>query len=126
MYESRKFIEVFCVDKNLLIKHGIDYDDGVKRLMGNSVVFEKCLMKFPSDESFAMLKAELEAGNCSEAFKYAHNLKGLAGNLSMVKLFASANECCEALRHGNIKDAKSLFPPVERDYNEAISALEVA
>lgn len=114
------------MNKDILIEHGIDYDDGVNRLMGNSMIFEKCLLKFPNDESYAKLKAELATGNCSEAFKYAHTLKGIAGNLSMKRLCASANECCEALRAGNIKDAIPLFTIVENDYNEVLAALQEA
>ena len=114
------------MDKNVLMMHGIDYDDGVKRLMGNSMIFEKCLLKFPNDESFSKLKQELIAGNCEEAFKAAHSLKGVAGNLSMKQLYESATACCEELRAGNIHNAKAIFPDVEHNYIEVMTALEVA
>lgn len=114
------------MDRDILIMHGIDYDDGVKRLLGNSMIFEKCLLKFHNDESFARLKQELESGNCEEAFKAAHNLKGVAANLSMTHLSSSAGACCEELRAGNIVNAKALFPAVEKEFNEVITALQTA
>ena len=77
--------------------HGIDYDDGVKRLLGNSMIFEKCLLKFHNDESFARLKQELESGNCEEAFKAAHNLKGVAANLSMTAISVTLDNSSEPL-----------------------------
>ena len=114
------------MDRDTLIMHGIDYDDGVKRLVGNSMIFEKCLLKFPNDESFANLKRELETGNCEEAFKAAHNLKGVAANLSMTRLAVKAGDCCEELRAGNIADAKSLFNALEEEYSNVIAALQTA
>ena len=114
------------MDRDILVMHGIDYDDGVKRLMGNSMIFEKCLMKFPADDSFSKLKRELENANCEEAFKAAHTLKGVAANLSMTRLAAKADDCCEELRTGNIVNAKVIFPVVEEEYNSVIAALETA
>ena len=112
------------MDKNILIMHGIDYDDGVKRLMGNSMIFEKCLMKFPNDRSFAQLSAELASGNCTEAFNAAHTLKGVAANLSMTQLSELASACCEYLRAGNLSEARAIFADVEKAYKDVMSALE--
>ncbi len=92
--EKEKWLE-FCQVS------GIDWETTLNRFMDNESLYEKILCKFPDDPSFRNLKDALEAGNLSDAFIYAHTLKGLAGNLGLQRLFELLLPFTEELRSGN-------------------------
>ena len=62
---------------------GIDYQDGAARFLGNRELYERFLREFPGDATFSALEAAMESRNVQEAFRSAHTLKGLTGNLSL-------------------------------------------
>lgn len=61
--------------KEVYEKIGGDYDDVVRRLMGEKLV-RKFLLKFLDDKSYADLERTLSEGDYKEAFRAAHTLKG--------------------------------------------------
>ena len=103
--------------KEDLEKAGIDYEQGVKRFMGNPKIFERFLYKFLDDKSYEGLKDSLWANNCEAAFKEAHTLKGLASNLSMSGLMRAVANVTEKLRNGDIDAGRMLMDKVDEQYN---------
>jgi HPt (histidine-containing phosphotransfer) domain-containing protein len=79
-------------------KAGIDYVGGVDRFGGNNEMFEKFLRRFPADPHFAELETHLEAQDIDQAFRCAHTLKGVVGNLSFTEYFEAVS-CLSALLH---------------------------
>ena len=69
--------------KEVYEKLGGDYDDVVRRLMGEKLV-RKFLLKFLDDKSYADLERTLSEGDYKEAFRAAHTLKGVAANMGLV------------------------------------------
>ena len=59
--------------KEVYEKIGGDYDDVVRRLMGEKLV-RKFLLKFLDDKSYADLERTLSEGDYKEAFRAAHTL----------------------------------------------------
>lgn len=106
---------------------GIDVQEALGRFMGNEALMMKFLLRFPQDENFGALKRALEAKNEEQAYRAAHTLKGLAGNLAMRSLFNQT--CCVLadLREGKISDAEGKMEVLESRYQgvlEAIKTLE--
>jgi len=102
------------------LEAGINYDTGVNRFAGNAEMFEKFLVKFPADPTFPDLKSSIAGDDAEQAFRLAHTLKGVTGNLSMDELLKNLNPVVEALRGGDIASARELFPPVETSYNKVV------
>lgn len=101
---------------------GGDYESAVGRL-GERLI-HKFAVKFLADGSFELLRNSMAEGNIDEAFRAAHTLKGVCGNLGFAQLGTSAAAMTEALRGGDLAAAQELYPAVERDYQQTIAAIQ--
>ena len=84
--------------KQVFSDAGVDYNKGLERFMGNVALYHKFLLKFLGDGSFAHFQESFAAGDLETAGKHVHTLKGTAGNLSLMRLFAAADEMVQAVR----------------------------
>ena len=91
---------------------GANTTEGLERCLNNEEFYFKLINKIANDSSFINLKNELDNKNYDEAFKIAHSLKGVLGNLSLTPLYNIAVEITELLREKKIID-----------YNEYIERL---
>ena len=96
----------------------LDYETGLGRFMGKETLFVKFLMKFVDDKSFQSLKEQIENGECEEAFKAAHTLKGVADNLAFDELAMVAGDITEALRAQKLEEAIKQLPVLEEAYKK--------
>ena len=101
---------------------GGDHDAVLSRLRSEKLI-EKFLLRFPEDDSYALLCRSMADGDQAEAFRGAHTLKGVCQNLGLDRLYGSSAALCEALRHEFRPDAADLFRQVEADYAAAIAAI---
>ena len=108
----------------LLQSAGIDLEDALARFMGSEELLLKFLLLFPEDENYAILKGAMENNDLSQAFRAAHSLKGVTGNLSMGPLFRAVCELVEVLRQGDLAAAADLMPTVESAYEPIAAALK--
>lgn len=109
--------------KKILIDNGINVESALERFMGNEVLFERFLKKFLADSSFETLAKNIEIGECEEAFKAAHTLKGVAGNLSLEQIHKKTIPIVEALRNQDLDTAKKAFSELEQCYQKVIAVL---
>lgn len=110
--------------KNELIAGGVDYEDGIDRFGGNEAMFEKFIRRFPDDKHFDDLHAALAEGDSEMAFRHAHSLKGVVGNLSFNQYFEAISPVAELLREGNLAGAIALMPAVKDAHARVLAALE--
>lgn len=82
-----------------LEENGADVEATLKRIMGNDAIYLKFLGKFPNDPNYANLGASMESGNFEEAYKCAHALKGVVGNLGLTPIFDNVSVLVEELRN---------------------------
>ncbi len=103
---------------------GADYEDVMGRLRKDERV-QKFLLKVLDDKSFALLCSSLESRDMSEAFRAAHTMKGVSQNLSLMRLYQSANEMSELLRdrkeYGD--DIEPVLKKVQEDYELTIACI---
>ena len=107
-------------DKNMTVEEfyaaiGGGYNAIMRRLPSPDEVL-RFVNLFLKDNNFNELKAALDDDNAENAFKAAHNLKGVSANLAFKELTASASDMTEALRNGDIDAAKRILPDIEEDY----------
>lgn len=84
--------------KAMLESKGFDVDGAMRRFLNNEALYIKCLKKFLDDTSYEELKAAYEAGNCNEAFKAAHTMKGFVSNLGINNIYHLLIPMVEKLR----------------------------
>ena len=104
---------------------GGNYDE-VKKHLPSEALIKKFIAKFLDDRSFPDLQTALEEGSRESAFRAAHTLKGVCGNLSLSKLMNSASKLTELLRSETEaipEGADVLFEEVRNDYELTISAI---
>ncbi len=82
---------------------GFDLPSGLGRLQGNQALYRKLLIRF--GDRYAQRTSEirhaLDAGDYPNVHKLAHEIKGLAGNLSASQLHAAATALDQLVRHGD-------------------------
>ena len=104
---------------------GGNFDDVKKRLPSEALI-KKFIAKFLNDGSFSDLQAALQEGSRERAFRAAHTLKGVCGNLSLDKLMNSASKLTEFLRpetEAIPEGTDVLFEEVRGDYELTVSAI---
>ena len=104
---------------------GGNYQDVINRLRADDRVV-RFLMRVVDDGSYKLLVDSVASGNADEAFRAAHTLKGVCGNLSITKLGESASELTEVLRDNRVIN-DSLLPLLERvkrDYELTIDCIK--
>ena len=104
--------------KSELTAVGVDYDSALERFMGKENLYQKFLIKFLDDKNFQSLGKALKDKDIEEAFKCAHTIKGLSGNLGLNKLSDSVVPLVEALRAGNLKGTDDMFAELKKVYED--------
>ena len=104
--------------KEFYEKIGGDYAQVEERLPSIELI-EKFVVKFQSDGSYLQLCETMEKGQAEDAFRAAHTLKSVCGNLSFIRLYESASQLTELLRNemGEIpEEAFKIMEDVKKNY----------
>ena len=102
--------------------YGIDHEDALDRFGGNSALFRRLAGKYADDGHFAALEAAMAAGDYDQAYREAHALKGVAGNLSFARLYDLMSQIAHALREGSPETAERLMPDAAEAHTQARAA----
>ena len=109
--------------KNDLLALGVDYDTALERFLGKSDFYEEFLFMFLEDEQMQTLEESLQKKDITMAFKAAHTLKGLCGNLGFKNLLQYIFPMVEILRSGSLSETDSLMADLSEAYNMLCSTL---
>lgn len=110
--------------KEKLLKAGVDVEDALKRFLGNETLLFKFLKMFSVDENYELFRKSMEEKKYEDAFKAAHALKGLCGNLSLNSLCEVISSEVELLRNGRNEEAENFMPDVVKEYNKILEVLK--
>lgn len=79
-----------------------DVEGALARFLGDEELYEQFYGELLNDEAFGKLGLALEERRLSDAFEYAHTLKGIIGNMGLTPLFETVCDIVEPLRIGSI------------------------
>ena len=100
-----------------------DYEDTIGRLMSDDRIV-KYLNKFAAGDDYNSLLTALSEKRYEDAFRHAHNLKGMSLNLGITALAKSGSEVCEALRGGApTVDIEPMLAVLKQDYENTMAAI---
>lgn len=110
----------------MIYENVIEIGSAKERFMGNYEMFSGFLYEFAERGMIKNLECALQKRNLKEAFEIAHNLKGLALNLSLTLLEQPVFEIVEQLRAGECpgKTEWDVFESAYRLTVEQIEALK--
>lgn len=111
------------MDYEVLRAGGIDADAALGRLMGSEALLGRLLGKFLQDENYGKLVVAAQADDAEAALAAAHALKGVSGNLSMMRLYDLTARQCDLIRAGSWPEARDLMPQVTAAYEAAVAAI---
>ena len=91
------------MDKKLekLRSLGCDIDGALERFMGDEQLYLICLDEMVADKNLDMLETALESGDGDNAFRYAHTLKGVYGNMGIKQAFKECADISSSLKSGS-------------------------
>lgn len=101
----------------LLREGGIDHREAMERFCGNEALYERLALKFLDDPHFAELEQALSDKDAQAAYRAAHSLKGVAGNLSLWCLYDQSCRLCDALRASDLDTAERILPDARVAYD---------
>jgi HPt (histidine-containing phosphotransfer) domain-containing protein len=104
----------------------IDIADGVKRVMNNTKLYFKLLVKFKEETNLNDLEAALSAGEMEKAQNASHTLKGVAGNLSLAELFKQCLELetqikAKAPSPAQVETVRAVFAETLREVDKVVA-----
>lgn len=82
---------------------GVDLEGGLKRVAGNKRLYRDLLLQFAAKQADApaQISKAIESGDQKLAERIAHTIKGVAGNIGLGQVFATAGTLEKAIRHGD-------------------------
>lgn len=104
--------------KELYDAVGADYNDASNRLLDDARI-KKYVLKYVEQTELADLEKALKEERWEDAFRNAHNIKGISLNLSLTNLHDPSSELCEMLRNGKpAEDPSPLFEKVKQSHEK--------
>jgi len=84
---------------------GIDTTNGLKRVAGNKRLYRDLLIQFAAKQSDAdkRIKTAIDNNDNKLAERIAHTVKGVAGNIGILKLHETAGDLERAIREGQLQ-----------------------
>ena len=99
---------------------GVDWESGVKRLMGNEQLYRKLLAKFAASygDTAGRIRDALNAGDRQTAHNELHTLKGVTATLADLVLAAE-----QAVKHDDTEHENECIDAMSRELDAVIKAL---
>ena len=102
---------------------GADVDGALNRFMGKTSLYKKFMKKFLEDRSYPDMLESLAGHDPEEAFRQAHTLKGVAGNLGINNLLAVLVPMVEVLRAGK-EPSEEQVSACKVEYGKIVDIIE--
>jgi len=99
----------------------INVEDALKRVGGNMDLYKRLLNQFTGGDHINPLEEALSTGAIEDASRFAHTIKGVASNLSLIKLTAAATELEHKIKNG--MDHSASFAALKQAYYETSQAI---
>ncbi|MCM1182798.1 MAG: Hpt domain-containing protein [Roseburia sp.] len=109
--------------QEMLENNGFDVAGAMNRFLNNEALYKKCLKKLLDDPSYEQLKEAYRNGNCNEAFKAAHTMKGAVSNLGVNRLYHLLMPMVEKLRAQDMNIAEEM-EQLDKLYGETYKIIE--
>lgn len=104
---------------------GGNYDNVMKRLMTKKIAC-KYIFKFVDAPDYQELLSTVENGNWTDAFRFAHNLKGVGLNLGFDRMANAASVLCEEIRHGPpTHDVAPMLEKITEEYQFVLGQIAI-
>ncbi len=98
------------------LKKYIDVEDALVRMCGSKKLYAQMLNMFLGGKEIEGFEAAVSEKDLGKAGGHIHTLKGVAGNLSLTRLFAQSDSITQKLRLGEAVDDPQLLESFRETY----------
>lgn len=84
-----------------LREHGCDVEGALARFLDDEELYVQFYTELLDDKAFTALGLALSENRITDAFDYAHTLKGVIGNMGITPMFETICSIVEPLRVGS-------------------------
>ncbi len=102
---------------------GVDTDEGLERLGGNSSLYERMLIKFLDMIEKSAVQPDFDNDNYEDVIERAHAIKGVSGNLSLTPIYKTYTDVVALLREGKPEKAKEELAKVLPVQDEIVECI---
>lgn len=101
---------------------GADYQEILLGL-GKEERIVKYLTKITQEKCIEKITDALGEEKYEEAFRMAHNLKGVSATVGLMTLHKAASDLTESLRHGPVGDVQGLLAATAAEYDKTVGLI---
>jgi len=103
---------------------GVDVDEGIERIMGNTGLYQKMLVKLAIMVREFSSTIDFEQEDNSELIEKVHALKGSAGNLSVTPLYNAYTRLMTLLSANEREQAKTAYEEILPLQDKILACIE--
>lgn len=104
------------IDK--LVMHGVSLEEIKERFCDDLDLYQECIDMFFAENDFEGLKDLIIKKQYDEAFRAAHTVKGIVGNLGLSVFFNEISILVESLRNKKLDNVINEYNACEKEYKE--------
>lgn len=101
-----------------LADYGADVETALGRFANDEGLYEKCFYMLVDDPNFAALGTAIADKDYEEAFKAAHAIKGVTGNLELTPLYNAISVIVDDLRSNKYDDIEGNYKTFEEEFEK--------
>ena len=102
---------------------GTDVTTALHRMGNDESIFQFCLETFQTDQTIRQLNDAVNRGAWKDAFRAAHALKGMTGNMGFMPLMQCVSVLTELLRAEEVDGIDAPLAQVNRCYDQMLEAI---
>ncbi len=91
---------------------GVNTDEALVRMGGNSSLYERMLVKFKDMIKNSPIQVDFDCNDYEDTLEAAHAIKGASGNLAITPVYDSYSEIVRLLREQQPEQAKQILEKV--------------
>lgn len=103
---------------------GVNTDEGLLRMGGNSSLYERMLVKLKDMIKDSPVRMDFDLSDYSDIIEAAHAIKGASGNLAVTPIYESYSRLVELLREQQPEQAKKILEEVLPVQNAIVDCIE--
>ena len=103
---------------------GVNVDEGLKRFMGNSALYEKMFGSFVKMINKSLVDPDFDANDYQDVIEKTHAIKGATGNLSITPLYEAYSKIVSLLREDKPEEAREVLKNILPVQAEIVSRIE--
>ncbi len=103
---------------------GVNTDEGLQRMGGNSSLYERMLVKLKDMMKDSPVRTDFDCNDYSDIIETVHAIKGASGNLAVTPVYELYSEMLKLLREQQPEKAKEVLEKALPVQNAIIDCIE--